>query len=127
MSDTAINKLNRSETHLMETALGPFFWKQAAFWLAVPTSIFCMTLLPVAYFTFLLLMNQRSLLGENMPRGLRRLVWNVLMLVSAGLAAFGSIWSIWSKGRWYGISVAIAFVVLAVVVQIRRSVKAHAG
>ncbi|MCP4710780.1 MAG: divalent metal cation transporter, partial [Planctomycetes bacterium] len=35
--------------------LGPFFWTKAAFWLAVPTSVFGMVLLPIAYFTFFLL------------------------------------------------------------------------
>ncbi|MHC4632593.1 MAG: divalent metal cation transporter, partial [Planctomycetota bacterium] len=31
-------------------ALGPFFWKDAMPWLAVPTSVFAMVLLPIAYF-----------------------------------------------------------------------------
>ena len=47
--------------------LGPFVWKDAQFWLAVPTSVFGMALLPIAYISFFLLMNQRKLLGENLP------------------------------------------------------------
>ena len=50
-------------------ALGPFVWSKAAFWLAIPTSVFGFILLPLAYLTFLLLMNQRKVLGSEMPRG----------------------------------------------------------
>ena len=32
--------------------LGPFFWSDAQMWLAIPTSVFAMTLLPFAYFSF---------------------------------------------------------------------------
>jgi len=60
-------------------ALGPFFWKGAAPWLAVPTSVFAMVLLPIAYFAFFLLMNQKTFLGNNMPTGAKRVLWNVLM------------------------------------------------
>lgn len=103
--------------------LGPFIWTggKAQFWLAVPASIFGMTLLPIAYFTFFFLMNQKGLLGDNMPAGGKRIVWNLLMAIAAGLAAFGSIWSLWSKMRWVGIGVIVAFVILALVVHIVRS------
>jgi Mn2+/Fe2+ NRAMP family transporter len=103
--------------------LGPFFWKQAAFWLAVPTSIFGMVLLPIAYFTFFFVMNQKSLLGDDMPRGRRRVIWNVLMLVASGLAAFGSVWSIWSKLHFTGIGIIVGFIVLALIVHIIRATK----
>ena len=69
-------------------ALGPFFWKDAAPYLAVPTSVFAMVLLPIAYFAFFLLMNQKSFLGENMPVGAKRILWNVLMALAAGAASF---------------------------------------
>jgi len=100
--------------------LGPFFWSSAKMWLAIPTSIFAMVLLPIAYFTFYLLMNQKSLLGDNMPRGVKRLVWNVLMTIAAGLAAFGSIWTLWSKLRWIGIALLAGFIGLVLIVQICR-------
>ncbi|MHC4645497.1 MAG: divalent metal cation transporter [Planctomycetota bacterium] len=105
--------------------LGPFIWTggKAQFWLAIPTSMFAMVLLPIAYFTFYLLMNQRSLLGDNMPRGGKRAAWNVLMAIAAGLAAFGSIWSLWSKLKWLGISLFVGFVGLALVVHIVRSIR----
>ncbi len=105
--------------------LGPFIWTggKAQFWLAVPTSMFAMVLLPIAYFTFYLLMNQKSLLGDNMPHGPKRLAWNILMAVAAGLASFGCIWTLWSKFRWLGISLIVAFVALALFVHFIRSAR----
>ena len=101
--------------------LGPFIWSgKTQFWLAVPTSVFGMVLLPIAYFTFYLLMNQRSLLGDNMPRGGRRAVWNILMAVAAGLAAFGSVWSVWSKLEVLGICILAAFILLVLIVHVIR-------
>ena len=102
-------------------ALGPFFWKDAAPYLAVPTSVFAMVLLPIAYFAFFFLMNQKTYLGAYRPEGLRRLVWNVLMALAAGAAAFGSVWSLWSKLQWMGIILLIAFIALVVVVHFARA------
>jgi len=101
-------------------ALGPFFWKDAAPYLAVPTSVFAMVLLPIAYFAFFFLMNQKTYLGAYMPRGGRRVLWNVLMALAAGAAAFGSVWSLWSKLEWLGIVLLVAFIVLVVVVHFAR-------
>ena len=101
-------------------ALGPFFWKDAAPWLAVPTSVFAMVLLPIAYFAFFLLMNQKSFLGENMPIGAKRILWNVLMALAAGAASFGSVWSLWSKLQWKGIGLLVGFIVLCLVVHFVR-------
>ncbi len=97
---------------------GPFFWGKAAFWLAVPTSVFAMVLLPVAYLTFALLMNQRKLLGRYTPSGLRRVQWNVLMTVALIAAGFGSVWTLWDKAKWFGVGGLIAFIVLLMVTQV---------
>ncbi|MBC8471380.1 MAG: divalent metal cation transporter [Planctomycetes bacterium] len=101
-------------------ALGPFFWKDAAPYLAVPTSVFAMVLLPIAYFAFFLLMNQKSFLGENMPIGAKRILWNVLMALASGAAAFGSVWSLWSKLQWKGIGILVGFIVLCIIVHFVR-------
>jgi heme exporter protein D len=93
-------------------------------WLAIPTSVFAMTLLPFAYFSFYALMNQKTLLGADMPRGLRRLWWNVLMAISAGLAAFASLWSLWSKIRWVGVGLVVLVLVLMAIVHVARKGKA---
>ncbi len=95
-------------------ALGPFFWSGAAFYLAVPTSVFGFVLLPFAYITFVLLMNQRSLLGDTMPSGGKRWLWNILMGGSATIATIGSLYMINVKaGIWGFVAVGI-FVGLAV-------------
>ncbi len=101
-------------------ALGPFFWKDAAPYLAIPTSVFAMVLLPIAYFAFFLLMNQKSFLGENMPIGAKRILWNVLMALAAGAASFGSVWSLWSKLQWKGIGLLVGFIVLCIIVHFVR-------
>jgi len=108
--------------------LGPFIWTggKAQFALALPTSMFGMALLPIAYFTFYLLMNKKSLLGDSMPRGARRLLWNILMAVAAGVAAFGSVWCIWSQLAWKGLLLLVSFIALVVVVQIIRRGKNYA-
>lgn len=107
--------------------LGVLFWKDAQMWLAIPTSVFCMTLLPLAYLSFFLLMNQKRLLGKDMPRGGKRVVWNVLMAISVILAAFGSIWSIWTKRGWYGILAVVAFTALVIAVHVYRRLQEPAS
>jgi Mn2+/Fe2+ NRAMP family transporter len=100
--------------------LGPFIWSKAAFWLAVPTSVFGMVLAPIAYWTFFCLMNSKSLLGEAMPRGARRVWWNTLMLIAAAVITFGSVYSIWNKAGLYGLGGLGLFLLLLIVVQIKR-------
>ena len=77
-------------------AMWPMFWAgDSKFWLAIVASNFGMMLLPIAYFTFFMMMNSRSLMGEEKPTGLRMLVWNLLMGVSvlgAVVAAGAAIW-----------------------------------
>jgi len=104
-------------------ALGPFFWSQAAFALAVPTSVFGLILLPVAYLTFFLLMNQKKVLGDNLPRGGKRVLWNVLMALSAGIATYASVAMVWIKAGQYGMIAIGLYLGLALVVQVLRSVR----
>ena len=95
--------------------LGPFFWKDAQFWLAVPTSVFGMALLPIAYVSFFLLMNQKRLLADNLPRGSSRVVWNALMLLATGFASVGCLYSIWSRTGTVGLWLVAGFLLLAIV------------
>jgi Mn2+/Fe2+ NRAMP family transporter len=106
--------------------IGPFVWGQAKarFWLAVPTSVFGMVLLPIAYFSFFLLMNSKSLLGDNMPTGGKRVAWNTAMLIAAGLASFGSFYALWAKLQWTGVGILIGFITLAVVAHFVQKKKA---
>ncbi len=80
----------------------PIIWAgQSKIALTVPTSVIGGALLPIAYFTFLLLMNSRRLLGDAMPQGKTRVIWNLLMGTATAVAAFGSIWGL--KGRTFAI------------------------
>ena len=101
-------------------ALGPFFWSKAAPALAVPTSVFGLILLPVAYLTFFLLMNQEKVLGDQLPRGGKRVVWNVLMALSAGIATYASVSMVWIKAGQTGMIAIGVFLGLALLVQIIR-------
>lgn len=101
-------------------ALGPFFWKDAAPYLAVPTSVFAMVLLPIAYFAFLLLINKEDYLGEYTPKGGRRVLWNVLMGLACAAASFGSVWSLWSRLGYLGIALLVVFIIVVIVVHPKR-------
>jgi hypothetical protein len=68
--------------------LGPFFWDQAYFWLAIPTSVLTFMLLPIAYVTFLLMMNNKALMGSFMPQGRNRIIWNALMILAVTLTRY---------------------------------------
>ena len=81
---------------------GPFFWKEASAYLAVPTSVFGMALLPIAYISFFLLFNQKSLIKEHLPSGLARFVWNLLLFVAAGAATFASLFVVHQKAGMWG-------------------------
>ena len=103
--------------------LGPFVWTggKAQFWLAVPTSNIAFVFLPIAYLSFAFLLNQKSLLGDAMPTGRARFIWNLLVFPSAALAAVGSVWKLWSGLRWLGIGILAIVVVLCAVVHVKRS------
>ena len=72
-------------------------------------------------FTFFFMMNSKSLMGENLPQGGKRIVWNVLMGVAAGMAALGSYSSISaSPFKTYGMYGMGSFILLALIVQVVR-------
>ena len=59
------------------------FWDgDAKMWLAILVSAFGMMLLPIAYSTFMLMMNSTKILGDEKPQGSSLLRWNILMGVS---------------------------------------------
>ena len=108
-------------------ALAAIFWNKPAPWLAMPTSVFCIILLPIAYIAFSLLMNQKVMLGDNMPQGGKRILWNVLMVIATAIATLVSIWSLWSRlGRW-SIVIIVAFVGLILVVHFIQKSKRSAA
>ena len=101
--------------------LGPFFWGGAKMWLAVPTSVFAMVLLPIAYVVFALMMNNKTILGKDMPTGPKRTLWNILMVGSCTFAAIGSLWSLWSKLGWLGLILFAIFILVVLTTHKRGS------
>jgi Mn2+/Fe2+ NRAMP family transporter len=109
--------------------LGPFFWGDAKMWLAMPTSVFAMVLLPIAYCSFYMLINQKKLLGDDLPKGGKRVAWNVFMALAVAGTTFMSLYSILTRGpilKRAGIIVLVVFVVLAVIAHFRKKRKATA-
>ena len=71
----------------------PFLWTGASkAALAIPASTIAGSLIPIAYFTFLLLMNSKTTLGAEMPGGARRIRWNTLMVLATSLVTAAVIW-----------------------------------
>jgi len=100
--------------------LGPlYFWANATSKaaLAVPTSVIGGAMIPIAYFTFLLLMNSSSLLGDARPRGARAVKWNALMSIATIIATGGSIWVLLGKGTpgMVGIGALVTLFILGLV------------
>lgn len=117
--------------------MGPFIWgnADARAALAVPTSVIGGAMIPIAYMTFLLLMNSRSLLGDRMPTGMRRLRWNVLMVTATTIATIGSVWVLWGQtatifglpaGRT-GIAILAALLVIGAIGFVRKQQRHAAG
>lgn len=89
-------------------------------WLLVIASTFAGILLPIAYFSFFLLMNNQNLLGVHKPTGTRMVVWNVLMLIGvagAVLQAYGAFTKVASNSTIgpYILGGIVAFLVLALI------------
>lgn len=63
--------------------------------LVVPASVIATTLLPIAYLIFLLLMNSKKALGEELPK--KRLLINVLMGLATSIAFFAAYWALVGK------------------------------
>jgi Mn2+/Fe2+ NRAMP family transporter len=114
-------------------ALGALFlWSgKANFYLAVPTSRFGMVLLPIAYISFLFLMNNSQILCEAMPTGGSRLMWNVLMAIGVSLAMVGAAISIFNDTaqipgtaiyiRHLAIGLVFTLLIAGIIIHLRRN------
>ena len=82
-------------------SLYPFLWKgESKAALAIPTSVIGGALIPIAYFTFFLLMNSKKVLGDKRPEGTARIIWNVLMIFATVIATVGTWWA--TSGKKFG-------------------------
>jgi Mn2+/Fe2+ NRAMP family transporter len=61
--------------------LGVFLWSSMGPYVILPTSAICGFLLPIAYVGWLFLNNNSAYLGDDQPRGGRRVVFNCAMLL----------------------------------------------
>jgi Mn2+/Fe2+ NRAMP family transporter len=116
----AFNKVGNSKFFVLGATMpaiaglfSPYLWSgDAKAAMAVPASVIATTLLPIAYLAFLLLMNSKSALGDELPK--RRGLINILMVISAGAASFASIWALSAKGT-PGVIGMVALAALAVI------------
>lgn len=75
-----------------------YAWEgESKFWLTIFASNFGMMLLPIAYVTFFLMMNNKRILGDEKPTGGRMIVWNALMLFSVIGAVIAAVTAIYGK------------------------------
>ena len=121
---------------LIAGAVGASWWLvwdgDAKMWLAILVSAFGMMLLPIAYTTFMLMMNSTKILGSEKPQGKRLLIWNVLMGFSVLGAIAAAVTAIYDKASHpiagkVVIGVGVIFLVAIVVTAIQRQRKSFAG
>ncbi len=98
----------------------PFYWHAAGPWLVVPTSMFAFLLIPLAYISFFLLMNQKTLLGKEMPRGGRRVAWNTFMGLALLIIVPSSLYELFSQYGLRGLAAAGAVLIAIGVVHVLR-------
>jgi len=103
--------------------LGPFIWTGAAPYLALPTSVAMFIVIPIAYAAFALVLNQRRLLGDEMPRGATRWIWNVAMALGVVTVTILSVYMAHDKAGWWGIAGIAAFIGAVAVAHVVRKNK----
>jgi len=59
-------------------------------WFPIAASAVCFTMLPIAYVMFLILNNKRSYIGDAVGKGLKRLIFNSLLVLALAVATTGS-------------------------------------
>lgn len=81
--------------------LGAVLWKNIALWVAVPTTLLCGFLLPVAYLGFIKLQKNRAYLKDDLPTGTKAQAWvGGMILATLTLSVFLA---------WYAITKGPAF------------------
>jgi Mn2+/Fe2+ NRAMP family transporter len=65
--------------------VGVILWIDIGPWIAIPASAICGLMLPIAFIAFFILNNSKKYLGEDKPKGIKAVVWNIAMLISIGV------------------------------------------
>lgn len=106
-------------------------WAKSSAFLAVITGTIGFIFLPVAYIAFVLMFNSKRVMGEHMPQGNKRTIWNTLMFIAAGFTTWASFGNAWGKAYTTSAGTAvpvgkifiITFVVLALLGQVYMKIK----
>jgi manganese transport protein len=69
--------------------IGAFY--KMPLWLPVIVSSFNLIMMPIAYICFFLLQNKKSYLGADIVRGLKGMIWNIILLIAILIVAAGAI------------------------------------
>lgn len=77
--------------------LGVFFWSTMGAYVILPVSALTAVLLPIAYIGWFILNNSKSYLGDDMPVGGRRFVFNAAMLVGLAIVIASVTYSLMVK------------------------------
>jgi len=79
---------------------GPFLFTEGpVFRIVVPASILSLILLPLASATAMMMINCKTLLGDRMPRGVRRLAWNVGLGMAVAASTVFGLFLLWLKTK----------------------------
>jgi len=69
--------------------IGAFY--QMPLWLPVITSSFNLVMMPIAYICFFILQNSKSYLGNEVNKGVKGAIWNILMIFAIIVVSIGAI------------------------------------
>lgn len=102
--------------------LWPIIWSGGAAkaWLTVVAGVFGSMLIPIAYVTFYLMMNQKSLMGDERPTGGKRIVWNIGMAIAALAATGAGVSAVYKRAGEKGIYFVLAYIAVVLIVQMMR-------
>ncbi|MEM8947108.1 MAG: divalent metal cation transporter [Planctomycetota bacterium] len=101
--------------------LWPLFWAGGAkAWMTVVAGVFGSMLIPIAYVTFYFLMNQETLMGDERPKGAKRLFWNICMAFAALAATGAGVSAVYKRGGTMGLVFVVAYIALVLFVQMSR-------
>jgi hypothetical protein len=86
--------------------LWPLLWGgQSKAYLAVTTSTFGYVLFPIAFLAFVIMINSKKVLGDQVPTGKAKLAWNIPLVISLVITGFAAGWTGWGKTLTVGDSV----------------------
>lgn len=101
--------------------LWPLFWAGGAkAWMTVVAGVFGSMLIPIAYVTFYFMMNQKSLMGDDIPKGGKRLLWNFGMAIAALAATGAGVSAVYKRAGEKGLYFVVAYIVVVLIVQFTR-------